>query len=210
MHWQSREGGILKLLLALFLATIAVVVTLVVIFLFNDEWQRAVFDRALENQEGRKIQVESIRVRPSQIRIEGLFALDRGVGVEARRVDLKGPLWRLPVFGELQIEQGILENVFLDLSQLDPGSLDLSAWQRTARNATQNPAQWEDQLTRWMSQSAGQGIDILIEDTVITGMALLPGDLQIPVSLHILQLSNSNEPVAEIEMVSESTGENEL
>jgi len=71
---------IIKLFLNLVLASIAVGLTLLVIFLITPSWQKLFVEKALSRDTARRWQVGSVSIQPAGVELEDVYVLDGPVG----------------------------------------------------------------------------------------------------------------------------------
>lgn len=184
---RGREGGVVKFVLAVMLAFIATLVTLAVIFLFNDSWQKAVFEQIVA--EGatptRRWQVEGVRLRPTEVSLRGVYVLEGAMGMEARTLSIRGPFWQSVLTGQLHIEGGELEGVFLDLSGIPPERTGNAEWWANLQAAAKDPAFWSSQVGRWLGYLEGQNVHLKIENVTVDGTVHLPGEVFVPIQLEL-------------------------
>lgn len=198
-------GKMIKLLVNLVLAGIAVAITFGVLFLMNGGWQKKAVEALMERDAGRDWQVESVSVGLNHVEMGGLFVLDRRVGVEVGSLEVEGPFWRAPLEQVVQIRRGEIRGVFVDLSEWDAGEGQAEDWANFLERARTDPQVWEERLGGLLAGSAGRGWEVQLENVLVQGEVLLPGGALVPMHWKVVR-ADSGEPGA-VEMEFGEEGE---
>lgn len=201
-------NGILKLILNLVLAVIAVALTLVILFFMNPSWQQSLVERVLEEDTARRWQVGEIEAMPLGIEARDVFVLDGEVGAEAQYVQLRGPLWKLPVLGVLEVHSGEISGLSIDLSGLRIGDPTSSDYQKLLKRVSSDAGFWEERFGLVLGKLAATGVQVRISDLEVGGRVLMPGDQLVPVRWTIVSADSSAPRL--IEIVPTGAGAREL
>lgn len=165
-----------KFVLNLILALVAVVLTLLILFSLNPSWQKAAVEEVMARDTERKWQVETVSIGAEQLLFEELFMLEGEVGAEVDLVQIKGPLWKAPFTGLLEIESGIVSGLEVDLSQVRIGDRSAADYQVFLQNLGTNEDFWKGRIQLVMGKFAASGFDLHIRNTEISGRFLMPGN----------------------------------
>lgn len=196
-------GKVIKLLVNLVLAGIAVVLTFGILFLLNSGWQKTAVESLLAQDTGRDWQLESFSVGPGSVEVGGLFMLDDQVGVELGTLQLEGPFWRAPLSRLVQVRSGQIGGLFVDLSKLRVGDVTSEDWQDFLRRAEGDPQLWEERLGLVLSKLAESGWDVRLEGVTVAGDVLLPGGALIPVNWEVVEADSRDVGAVDLLMVTE-------
>jgi hypothetical protein len=184
---------ILKLLLNLVMALIAVCFTLVVIFFITPSWQKSALEEVLKRDEARAWKVSEIRIQPNGLEAEDLFVLDGAVGAEVKFARMSGPVWKFPFTGLLDIRSGEITGLSLDLSKIPVGDSTGDDYRRILERVSTDPEFWEERVGLVLSKISATGIRIRIQDLQLGGKVLMPGDKVVPMRW-IIKDADSNSP----------------
>ncbi len=190
---------ILKFFFNVILALLAVGITFLVIFFLRPGWQQAALERLMEADPQRQWQVESVDLSPGQVLLEGLFVLDGPVGLEVEKLQLEGPFWSIPLRRQLSVKTGDLTGIFLDLSEVKVGDLTSRDWQEFVQRVAEDEDFWEERVDLVLSKASAVGLDIRLENVEVSGEALLPGGLMVPVRWRIVEADSGENGVTKLE-----------
>lgn len=196
-------GKMIKLLVNLVLAGIAVGITFGVLFLMNGGWQKKAVEALMERDAGRDWQVESVSMGLNHVELGGLFMLDRQVGVEVGRLSVEGPLWRAPLDQVVKIRQGEVRGLFVDLSKWEAGEAGAEEWASLLERARTDPEVWEERLGRLLEESAGRGWEVRLENVWLEGEILLPGGALVPMNWKVVRADSGDPGAVEVEFAEE-------
>ena len=178
---------LIKFLMKLVLAFLAVGLTFLIIFLFLPSWQKAVLEKALALDEGRRWQVESVRLGPTGLEVDSLFMLDGPVGAEVGLARLEGPLWKIPLLGMLEVDHGEVTGFFVDLSTVRVGDLTSEDWQSFLEKVSGDVEFWQERLGLILQKISANGYEVSLKQLEIRGNVLMPGERMIPVSMLVIE-----------------------
>jgi hypothetical protein len=184
---------LLKFLLNLTMALIAVCLTLGILFLLKPSWQKSALDELLKKDDTRSWRVETVRIQPASIEVENIFILDGDVGAEIKFARVAGPIWKFPLTGHLDIRSGELTGLNLDLSKVRVGDPTSEDYQTLLRRVSLDPDFWEERVGLVLSKLSAMGIKVRIKDMQLGGMVLMPGDKVVPVRWMIAE-ADSDAP----------------
>lgn len=194
---------LLKFFLNLVLALTAVAVTLLVVFFLNPEWQKAAVERALEEDTARRWQVESVKILPFSFEAAGLFVLEDPLGAEIRFAQVSGPFWKTPFTGVIEVEEGSISGLAIDLTGLEVGDLTSSDWRSFLDRIRSDKAFWEDRVGLVMSKFPSTGLDLRVRNLRVDGVVLLPGNEQVPVEWLIVEADSRDSSQVRLEALPE-------
>lgn len=173
---------LVRFVLSFVLAAIAVVLTGVVILSFQHDWQRELIDGALEQQTGMQWDFEEAYFeRPNRLSAKTVFVLQDAQGVEVESIRLDFDLGRSLGTDEVVVRQGAIEALRLDLSAVPAEAFGLNERQ-LARGVPDREQTLEAvrQLTELaLTRVAAMGLQLELNDLVVTGQVFLPGDRQL-------------------------------
>ena len=172
---------LIKFMINLILALVAVGMTLLVIFFITPSWQKTVVEGALARDTARKWQIGKVDIKPNTIAIENLYVLDGKVGAGMKYVQFDGPLWKLVLFGELEIESGSVMGLDLDVSEVKVGDLTSEDYQGFLKRISGDVEFWRERVALVLSKVSATGVRVHMENMQINGRVLMPGDESIPV-----------------------------
>ncbi|HSH09670.1 MAG TPA: hypothetical protein VK995_04745 [Oceanipulchritudo sp.] len=182
---------LIKLLLNLVLALMAVAVTLLIVFFMTPSWQKRLVEDALAQDRERQWQVGTVRIQPFGLEVESLYVLDGSIGAGIDFLQASTPLWKLLLFGELEIESGSIIGLEMDLSKIKVGDLTSEDYQAFLDRVSNDPDFWEERIGLLLSKAAVQGFRISIRDMPISGKLLMPGNKLVPVRWTIVQADSA-------------------
>ncbi|MGA1204247.1 MAG: hypothetical protein ACO3ZW_00330 [Opitutales bacterium] len=178
---------IIKLILNLVLALIAVGLTLVILFFTTPSWQKSVAEQVLARDFARKWQLESVNLQPLGLELEKVYVLDGPIGAEVKFIQMSGPLWKLPFTGVLEVESGSVMGLDIDVSQVGVGDLTSLDYQAFLFRVAGDTDFWQERVALVLSKLSAQGVDVSLRDTKISGTILMPGNKRIPVHWLIVE-----------------------
>lgn len=184
---------LIKLLINLVLALIAVAMTLLIVFFLTPSWQKRLLEDALAQDTARQWQVGKVRIQPFGAEVEDLFVLDGSIGAGVNFLQASGPLWKLVVFGELDIVSGSIIGLEMDLSKIRVGDLTSEDYQAFLDRVSNDPEFWEERIGLVLSKAAVQGFRIRLTNVPVSGKLLMPGNKLVPVRWTIVQ-ADSDAP----------------
>ena len=168
-----------KFLINLALALIAVAITFVVLFFMTPSWQKAVVKKALDQDPERKWLVESVRIQPGTIEFGKLQVLEGQVGAEVQQAYLSGPIWMSPVTGVVQIDEGRIRGLLVDLQSLEVGDLSSENWRTLIEQVQNDRAFWVERTNLILGKLSSSGLNVHVRDVQVDGQILFPGNEQI-------------------------------
>ncbi len=172
---------LLKFLINLILALVAVGLTLIVLFFVTPSWQKSAVEQALTRDTARKWQIGSINIQPAAVEVENIYVLDGQVGAEMKYIQFDAPLWKLALTGELDIESGSVIGLDLDVSKVKVGDLTSEDYQGFLRRVSSDLDFWKERVALILSKFAASGVKIHLRNVEINGRVLMPGEKSIPV-----------------------------
>jgi hypothetical protein len=193
---------LIKLILNLFLAALAVALTLVVVFLLTPVWQKAVLEETLGKDPARRWQVGEVLIRPAHVEVEGLYILEGNMGAEIRVVEMSGPFWKAPFTRLLEIESGRVTGIEADLSAVRVGDLTSEDYQSFLGRVTDDRDFWKERIGLVLSKFAASGLDVQLRDVELSGRIVMPGGHVIPVRWRILEADSAAPRMIRIEPLS--------
>ena len=182
---------LLKFFLNLFLALIAVALSLVVVFFLTPPWQKSAVEELLARDSARKWQVGKVKILPAMMEAEEVFMLDGSVGAEVKYLHLEGDFWKLPFTRVIEVRSGTVAGLDLDVSQVavgDPTSVDYQAF---LRRVSSDEAFWKERIGVVLGKLAATGLRIQVADLDISGVVHMPGGKEVPVRWTILEADSS-------------------
>jgi hypothetical protein len=208
-----REKGtlmrLIKLLLNLLLALLAVGITFGILVYLKPGWQKALLEEALKRDTARQWQVGEVRLGPRNVYARDVFVLDGPSGIEVGQLSLSGPFWRAPLTGVISVTGGAISGLLVDVSQVAVGDLTASDWQDFLRDLEDDLDFWEERIGLVLHKVAASNWDVVLRDVELRGQILMPGNRLIPVSWRIIEADSRSpdavqiEPLAAVEL---STG----
>lgn len=164
-----------KWLLSSLLAVLALLATVLAIFLFNEKWQVQVVDAVLEESTGWQWDFSSVNLGWNHFRAADIFAMRGAEGFEIGEAKLEPRMFSLVGGDPIVIGGGYLQDCFLDLSTFSASALGFSE-RELAR--TPSPADARSAVERLVELSLqrlqAQGLMLEIRDLRIDGTILLP------------------------------------
>lgn len=195
----------IKYSLNILLAVIAAFLTLVIVFFLTPPWQKWFLESVLEQDPGRQWQVGAVRIQPFSVDLSEVFVMDGNIGAGARHVHASGPFWKLPILGRLEVDNGTISGLDMDLSQLRVGDQTSEDYQAFLARLSSDSDLWEERIGLLVSKAAAQGIEVSLRDLVINGTLFMPGERIIPVNWKVVQADSDSLDQIEVEP-SELTG----
>lgn len=144
---------------------------------------------ALENDVARQWEIGAVRLTPNQIRIENLFMLQGGNGIELERLQCRGPFWQYVINQHVEVREGEVRDLFLDVSNLPKSSFD----EEMLKAEGKPPEWWGARIHQAMQSVLPAGSSARLENVKIRGNALLPGKVEIPLDLFI-EVADTRDP----------------
>lgn len=178
---------ILKFLTRLFLAFLAVGLTFGIIFFLTPSWQQSVVSDILAKDTDRRWQVGKINLSPFNVEAAGLYMLQPPIGAEIPHLELSGPVWQVPFTRRIVITSGEISGLVLDVNQVRVGDTTSSDWQSFLDRVSGDPAFWEERLGLVLAKVSAMGWGLNMENVVMTGQVLMPGDRIIPLRLLVIE-----------------------
>lgn len=193
---------LIKFLMKLALAFLAVCLTFLIIFLLLPSWQKAVVEKTLARDEDRRWQVESVRLGPTGLEVGGLFMLDGPVGAEVGLAQLEGPFWKIPLSGMLEVDSGEISGFFVDVSKVRVGDLTSEDWQSFLERVSGDVEFWEERLGLILQKISASGYAMSLKNIEIRGNVLMPGERMIPVSMMVIEADSREASEVKIRALS--------
>ena len=137
---------LLKFLVNVVLALVAVGLTLTVIFFITPSWQKRAVEEALARDTVRSWQLDSVNIKPQTAEVENLFVLDGDVGAGVRFAQIDGPLWKFALFGELDVRSGSIIGLSLDVSKVKIGDLSSRTYQDFLQRVSGDAEFWKERV----------------------------------------------------------------
>lgn len=190
---------ILKFLRNLGLALVAVAITFVVLFLVTPSWQRASLKLALQQDTERRWEVGSVHLQPTRAEIGGLYVLEGPAGMEVQYAELEGPFWKALLTGELVVERGSVQGIFVDLTNLHVGELTSRDWQSMKQQISEDRKFWEERLELVFRKLEAAGWRFQIGDLTLQGEVLLPGEETVPFRWLLVEATSGPERSVQLE-----------
>jgi hypothetical protein len=197
----------IRILMTLIGALVAVVLTLIIIFLYNPSWQRALFESILESDRARAWQLGQISLSPGRLELREVFVLSDQVGVEVKRVQVEGALWAGLWKRSLEIKSGEVEGLYLDLTKIGVGGRNSEDWASFVQRLEGDPQLWKDRLALVLSRVEANGWSVRLEQLQIAGGVLLPGERYIPVNVRIEEADSAAPGEMVVEILPRLAGE---
>lgn len=195
-----------KFLTRLLLAFLAVGLTFGIIFFLTPSWQQSVVSDILDQDTERRWQVEEIKLAPFSVEGAGIFMLQSPIGAEISRLNLSGPVWQVPFTRRIVIDSGEVSGLLLDVNQVRVGDTTSSDWQSFLERVSEDPAFWEERLGLVLAKVSALGWDLSLENVVITGQVLMPGDRIIPLRLLVLEADSERPEQVNVQHLPVSQG----
>jgi hypothetical protein len=195
-----------KFLTRLLLAFLAVGLTFGIIFFLTPSWQQSVVSDILAKDTERRWQVEEIKLTPFSVEGAGIFMLQTPIGAEIKRLNVSGPIWQVPFTRRIVIDSGEVSGLLLDVNQVRVGDTTSSDWQSFLERVSEDPAFWEERLGLVLAKVSALGWDLSLENVVITGQVLMPGDRIIPLRLLVLEADSERPEQVNVQHLPVSQG----
>lgn len=196
----------IRILLTLMGACVAVLVTLLIIFLYTPAWQRALVETVLKSDGARAWQLGQIQLSPGHIELSEVFILGDQFGAEVKQVRIDGAFWAGLWRRSVEIESGEVAGLYLDLSKLGVGRHS-EDWAAFVERLGSDPELWRERLTLLMSRIEAHGWHLKMEEIDIAGGVLLPGGRYVPINLRVLEADSRTPAEAVLEISPQLSGE---
>jgi hypothetical protein len=190
---------VIKLFLNLVLASIAVGLTLLVVFLITPSWQKLFVEETLSRDSARRWQVGSVSIHPTGVELEDVYVLDGPVGAEIKYIQWEGPLWKILFSQELEIESGSITGLDMDVSKIRVGDLTSDDYQAFLKRVSGDVDFWKERIGLVLSKLSAMGMDVRIENLQISGSVLMPGEKVVPVRWMIINADSRSPRLIRIE-----------
>lgn len=184
---------VIKLLINVVLAILAVVLTLGVLFFLNPSWQKVVVENMLSKDPVRQWQIESVRIHPGKVEALELFVLEGSAGAGIRILELNGPFWKIPFTGVVEVETGRISGLQADLSRMRVGDLTSEDYQAFLSRVSGDEDFWRERLGLVLGKLSATGLRLRLRDVEVSGELIMPGGQVIPVDWLILE-ADSDAP----------------
>lgn len=190
---------VIKLFLNLVLASIAVGLTLLVVFLITPSWQKLFVEETLSRDTVRRWQVGSVNIHPTGVELENVYVLDGPVGAEIKYIQWEGPLWKMLLSQSLEIRSGSITGLDMDVSQIRVGDLTSDDYQAFLKRVSGDVDFWKERIGLVLSKLSAMGMDVRIENLRISGSVLMPGDKVVPVRWTVISADSRSPRLIRIE-----------
>lgn len=197
---------VMRMVLTLAGAFVAVMVTLLVIFLYTPAWQRALVEAVLQSDRARGWQLGQIHLSPGRVELRDVYVLGDPFGAEVKQVRIEGAFWAGLWRRSLEIESGEVIGLYVDLTKLGVGRHS-EDWVAFVDRLGSDPELWRDRLTLLMSRVEAHGWHLKVEDMEIAGGVLLPGDRYVPIHLRVVEADSKEPQAAVLEIAPQLAGE---
>ena len=182
----------IKILLNLLLASIVAGLTLIIVFFMAPAWQKHLLEKAMARDTGRQWQVGKVSIQPFSIDLGDVYVIDGSVGAGARHIHASGPFWKMVLFGELEVENGSVLGLDMDLSKIQVGDQTSEDYQAFLGRLTTDTQLWEERIGLLISKASAEGFSVDIKDTTINGTLLMPGERIVPVNWRVVEADSDN------------------
>lgn len=183
---------LLKFLLNLILALVAVCLTFLVVFFLTPSWQKRAVEEVFSWDSTRSWQLDAVQIKPHTVEVENLYLLDGDVGAEVKFAQLDGPLWKLPILGELDVQSGSVIGLSLDVSNVKIGDLRSRTYQDFLQRVSADAEFWKERVALVMSKLSAHGLRVQLHNVQINGHVIMPGQTVIPVRWVIVQADSQD------------------
>lgn len=197
---------LVRMLLTLFGAMVAVLVTLLILFLYTPSWQRGLLESVLQSDRARAWQLGQIHLSPWRAEVSDLFILGDQFGAEVKQVRVEGALWAELWRRSLNIETGEIQGLYLDLTKMNVGRSS-DDWMAFVDRLEKDPELWRDRLVLLMSRIEARGWHLRMEDIKINGGVLLPGERYVPIQIRILEADSTSPREAVLQLAPQASGD---
>lgn len=197
---------VIRIILTLIGALIAVAITLVALLIFNPSWQRALVEQVLASDLAREWQLGQIHLSPGRIELTDVYVLGNEFGVEMKRLNVEGALWAGLWKRSIEIRSASVDGLYLDLTNISISRAS-EDWESFVKRLQEDPGLWKDRLSVFLSQVDARGWHIGIEQMEVSGGVLLPGGRFVPVELVLSNADSSDSGTVELELLSGSGGD---
>ncbi len=178
---------LLKFLLNLLLALVAVALTFILIFFLTPAWQKRAVEEALARDTERTWQFDSVDIKPMRLQLEEVYMLDGDAGIGVQYVQLDGPLWKLPLLGEFEVESGSLIGLSIDVSKVDVGNTASRAYQDMLKRVSGDLDFWKERVALVLGKVSAAGVRVQLKNVQVEGHVIMPDNIVIPVRWVILE-----------------------
>jgi hypothetical protein len=190
---------VIKLFLNLVLASVAVGLTLLVVFFITPSWQKLFVEEALSQDTARRWQVGSVSISPTGVELEDVYVLDGPVGAEIKYIQWEGPLWKILLSQSLEIESGSITGLDMDVSKIRVGDLTSDDYQAFLKRVSGDVDFWKERIGLVLSKISAMGMDVRIENLQISGSVLMPGEKTVPVRWTVVTADSRSPRLIKIE-----------
>lgn len=197
---------VIRIILTLIGALIAVAITLVALLIFNPSWQRALVEQVLASDLAREWQLGQIHISPGRVELTDVYVLGNEFGVEMKRLNVEGALWAGLWKRSIEIRSASVDGLYLDLTNISISRAS-EDWESFVKRLQEDPGLWKDRLSVFLSQVDARGWHIGIEQMEVTGGVLLPGGRFVPIELVLSNADSSDSGTVELELMSGSGGD---
>jgi uncharacterized protein involved in outer membrane biogenesis len=197
---------VIRIILTLIGALIAVAITLVALLIFNPSWQRALVEQVLASDLAREWQLGQIHISPGRVELADVYVLGNEFGVEMKRLNVEGALWAGLWKRSIEIRSASVDGLYLDLTNISISRAS-EDWESFVKRLQEDPELWKDRLGVFLSQVDARGWHIGIDQMEVTGGVLLPGGRFVPVELILSNADSSDIGAVELELMSGSGGD---
>lgn len=197
---------VIRIILTLIGALIAVATTLVALLIFNPSWQRALVEQVLASDLAREWQLGQIHISPGRVELTDVYVLGNEFGMEMKRLKVEGALWAGLWKRSIVIRSASVDGLYLDLTNISISQAS-DDWESFVKRLQEDPELWKDRLGVFLSQVDARGWHIGIEQMEVTGGVLLPGGRFVPVELELSNADSSDSGTVELEIMSGSGGD---
>jgi hypothetical protein len=184
---------LIKVLINVVLAILAVTLTLGVLFFMNPSWQKSLLENFLAKDPVRQWQVGSVHILPTKVEVLELFVLEGTAGAGIRILEMNGPFWKMPLTGVAEVESGRVSGLQADLSRMSVGDLTSEDYQSFLSRVSGDEEFWKERLSLVLSKLSSAGLRLKLRDVEVSGELIMPGDHVIPVNWLILE-ADSDAP----------------
>jgi hypothetical protein len=197
---------LLKFLTRLILAFLAVGLTFGIIFFLTPSWQQSVVSDILAKDTERRWQVGEVNLSPFSVEAAGIYMLQTPIGAEIPHLELSGPVWQVPLTRRIVIDSGEISGLVLDVNQVRVGDTTSSDWQSFLDRVSGDPAFWEERIGLVLAKLSASGWSLDMENVVITGQVLMPGERVIPLRLLVIEADTDSPRDVKVQPLPVSQG----
>jgi hypothetical protein len=189
---------IIRTLLNLILALLAVGITLLVVFFMMPSWQQAAVERLLEEDRSGAWQVDGVRFSPTTATVDKLFYLGNGIGVELGPAELRLDLLGSLLGSTVKVSGATIEQALIDLSSVNLEGYSEADWAALPQRAATDPEFWETRVQVVLGRLRSQGVYVELENVQWSGGALFPNDIFVQFQWQLVRASNRDALEVEI------------